>query len=929
MKSINKTKRFLPFILILVGFIFTNRAYASVGRVIAIRNSSWATNNNDKRDLKIKSNILKKDVIETSKRARLQIMFNDDTIASLGPKSTMIVNDFNWNEKQGRFNAEAKEGIFRIMGGKIVKNSPENFKIKTPVASIGIRGSMFAFRVNATKLSIVFLGGKGIDITTNFGKVALIKPGFGTNISKVSKKIDTPRKFTVQEINNLLKATAPSEKKEKDNKKSVKEKKVQTKNDKKQKSTKEEAKNDEGKNQGSKITSTEKNTKSVGKNTESTEKKLTSVPKIDSLEKKIVEHVIDAAETPEDIKVIVQTIVNDASTDKNHEDIKTTIKETVSNPDNTGTNEDQNTNTTETRTTVGTPGNHTDALMGKEPEANNSFYIRQGTVSGEIVNGELTTITKDKSDNIIASNNFGTFPNPEQDSSTEYTGQTEKDVNYTININGGPKTFVSKLYTSNLGEFYVLNTPATILDSANNNEIYAETSYFGKKFPSSSNLKDSGYSQYIGVATGAAELNVDSTQYITGISGQFAMRVNWTNKRFMGALYDTSSSNNASTDFGPPGFFFGSVDNTGAITGFKFVSSIPTTPPDSSPSYWPNVSTAYGETADGNIFGTKYQGIGISSSANVIDIKNGSVIGDASLTIGGFRNKADITASLTSASNKWNGFITGIGEDISSPSQNRKYFMNKYPEEVDITLDRTNGVLNGKISASKPQGYPAQSLDLTIGGDASNSVYIDEKVLFGMISGSVKGENGSSNPPVNQIESKSSYLVSEKAVEPISDYVTWGYWEAAYNDPDDSSKTYHIHVPASLWVAGELTPDAYLSSLKVNSQTLNYSGSTYSCTSVDGSKLSSLINGSINMTVDFGLSSLSGSIIPDSANNPLKMDFDGSLSSSGNNFYGYFKNDTAGSLNGAFFGPSANTAAGNFEATNNNTKYTGIFIGNK
>lgn len=196
-KSIVFIKSLILFILIMP--LFSN-VYASVGKIAALRGKAVSFNNQASNQLTINSEIFLNDRVETEKNSRLQILFKDETIASMGPESIMIVKNFKWENDEQRFEAEAKEGLFHIMGGKIVNTAPKNFKIKTPVASIGIRGSIFAFKVEKNNLNIVFLGGKGIDITTSFGSTALVKPGFGTNISGDTKQIETPRKFTEKEI---------------------------------------------------------------------------------------------------------------------------------------------------------------------------------------------------------------------------------------------------------------------------------------------------------------------------------------------------------------------------------------------------------------------------------------------------------------------------------------------------------------------------------------------------------------------------------------------------------------------------------------------------------------------------------------------------------------------------------------------------------
>ena len=57
-----------------------------------------------------------------------------------------------------------------------------------------------------------------------------------------------------------------------------------------------------------------------------------------------------------------------------------------------------------------------------------------------------------------------------------------------------------------------------------------------------------------------------------------------------------------------------------------------------------------------------------------------------------------------------------------------------------------------------------------------------------------------------------NYMVSMPPDSQLSEYVSWGYWEAAYVDPTSLAE-YHIHQPGSLWIAGERTPVGYVQGL--------------------------------------------------------------------------------------------------------------------
>ena len=202
-------------VLFLTLFLFPLNSHATskmVAKVVALRNSATATSLQGKiRTLTTKDPILEGDTIQTGKRGRIQILFTDNTIISLGRNANLSVHEYLWQPEQqnGVLHTEVKEGIFRVMGGAITKTNPEAFTTKTPAATIGIRGSMYAGRVSNNTLSVVFQGGRGIFIENSHGHVEIPTPGHGTNV-RADQAPPPPIRFTSREIEALTPSTSPS-----------------------------------------------------------------------------------------------------------------------------------------------------------------------------------------------------------------------------------------------------------------------------------------------------------------------------------------------------------------------------------------------------------------------------------------------------------------------------------------------------------------------------------------------------------------------------------------------------------------------------------------------------------------------------------------------------------------------------------------------
>ncbi|MDG4476913.1 transferrin-binding protein-like solute binding protein [Thiovibrio frasassiensis] len=183
-------------------------AYAeslAVATVVALRGTVVAQNKSGtERPLSMKSQIFQEDLLKTDKNGQLQILFSDKSIITLGRESEMKIAEYHWQpgQKESVLKTQVKEGTFRVMGGAMAKDAPQNFKTETPTATIGIRGSMYAFRSTVQQLSVVFQGGRGIDIFNDLGRVAITTPGFGTHVM-LNTPPAPPSRFTEQELKRL------------------------------------------------------------------------------------------------------------------------------------------------------------------------------------------------------------------------------------------------------------------------------------------------------------------------------------------------------------------------------------------------------------------------------------------------------------------------------------------------------------------------------------------------------------------------------------------------------------------------------------------------------------------------------------------------------------------------------------------------------
>ncbi len=95
--------------------------------------------------------IFRGDTIQTSKTGSLGIVLSDDTTFSLGPNSEIVMTDYLFNPREGKFSMVTKmvKGTFSYISGLIGKLSPNSIKMDIPNATIAVRGTKLLINIEA------------------------------------------------------------------------------------------------------------------------------------------------------------------------------------------------------------------------------------------------------------------------------------------------------------------------------------------------------------------------------------------------------------------------------------------------------------------------------------------------------------------------------------------------------------------------------------------------------------------------------------------------------------------------------------------------------------------------------------------------------------------------------------------------------------
>jgi hypothetical protein len=117
--------------------------------------------------------------VVTTTDGQAQILFLDQSSLLIGPNSTVVIDEFVYDPatNKGNIAATLTQGSFRYIGGKLSKQGAAT--LKTPVATLGIRGSDVTVGYDSTKnqasiltthgLANVLAGNNNINLHSGFG----------------------------------------------------------------------------------------------------------------------------------------------------------------------------------------------------------------------------------------------------------------------------------------------------------------------------------------------------------------------------------------------------------------------------------------------------------------------------------------------------------------------------------------------------------------------------------------------------------------------------------------------------------------------------------------------------------------------------------------------------------------------------------------
>ena len=146
----------------LIGALFSaahGQVPLKVGQAEVIRNEVVSVGEAELVRVSVGDQVVRDETLRTSDDSHARIRLLDDTKLSLGPRSTIKIDRavYSGETSYREITVKLSEGAFRFITGKSDKKS---YKIETPLASIGVRGTILDIRIQQNQTLVALHDGE-------------------------------------------------------------------------------------------------------------------------------------------------------------------------------------------------------------------------------------------------------------------------------------------------------------------------------------------------------------------------------------------------------------------------------------------------------------------------------------------------------------------------------------------------------------------------------------------------------------------------------------------------------------------------------------------------------------------------------------------------------------------------------------------------
>ena len=194
--------------IVLMFFVLSLTLFAKdVATVTALSGEAFVKRDAQTIKISLGDKLQEKDRVITSKKTKIQIIFEDETIITLGKDSDFSISEYLFEDKKTVARFTMLRGAMRTITGKIGKIAPDKFSVTTKTSTIGIRGTNFTVVVGNDGSQNVFCTFGAISVQVRgVGKKYVVRQGFYSHVTadgKVEIKEFTPKQLQDMQKNSF------------------------------------------------------------------------------------------------------------------------------------------------------------------------------------------------------------------------------------------------------------------------------------------------------------------------------------------------------------------------------------------------------------------------------------------------------------------------------------------------------------------------------------------------------------------------------------------------------------------------------------------------------------------------------------------------------------------------------------------------------
>ncbi|MCC7274036.1 MAG: FecR domain-containing protein [Alphaproteobacteria bacterium] len=201
-------------LMLLLGAAAAPTAASAADRDIGVSaivvNQVHVATGTDVRVLRVGDRVFQNERIETGPDARAQLIFLDETTITVGPNSAVVLDTFVYDPDRQRHSVviDATRGVLRFVSGS---GDSRAFEIRTPVATVGVRGTILDILVGRDgATTVMVVEGAGELRALGSGRAEQIdRIGYASTVA-TRQSIPTPAAPPSAAVRNQLRALSPT-----------------------------------------------------------------------------------------------------------------------------------------------------------------------------------------------------------------------------------------------------------------------------------------------------------------------------------------------------------------------------------------------------------------------------------------------------------------------------------------------------------------------------------------------------------------------------------------------------------------------------------------------------------------------------------------------------------------------------------------------